>query len=405
MLRNSIWALLGQMARILLQALLFFVLARGLGVAEFGLYMTLFSVSQLIYPLIGFGTHNHMIMELARNPDRLHTYLGTPFILTIASGCVIALALSGFTSQFIHVSPIVLISILLTELLAYRLLDIATHVWQAQENLRAYAAAYTTLSCGRLLAAFGLLACNSLQLQPWAMVNFIVTLFIAIWTLIHLYRSQGLNWRTWRYEVATARGSIHFSFSGIAQNTYLNADKLFIAKLLGHEAVGLYSVAQRFVVMAMLPVQAILQASYARFFQVGAAGFRYALAQSNRMAPLLMTYSLAAAGLLYFLSPTLPVIFGKDYETSTSLLRLIAILPCLQTINYLLAEAMTGSGWQWLRSSLFIGSAIVGCALIWSGIQHAGLAGAASALTITEIITLFIYIAGAFFIFLKDGKK
>ncbi|MGS0467617.1 lipopolysaccharide biosynthesis protein [Cobetia marina] len=179
-INNSGWSLLSQGIRVLTQAGLFILLARGFGVDDFGNYIAIFSISQLFYPLSGLGTHNTLVMRVSRAPQLLKHYYLTPILSVLIIGSMLVSALFYIIDSIYTVSAYVVFSILLTELVAYRLLDVATHAWQAVENLKKVAISYLLISVLRVILAGSLMLVGRLDLTLWATSNVILTSVFAL---------------------------------------------------------------------------------------------------------------------------------------------------------------------------------------------------------------------------------
>ncbi|TQC98938.1 oligosaccharide flippase family protein [Moraxellaceae bacterium AER2_44_116] len=384
--------------RIGLQALLFFVLARGLGLQNFGIYTTVFACAQILYPISGLGTHNTMIMHVARYPKLLNNYLGTPLLMTVIFGSFLSIiATFALSSLYKQVSALFILLMFLTEILAFRLLDVSTHAWQALENMRYYALSYTLLSGLRLLLAGGLWLTGYLNLVVWIPCNFVLTLLVALLLLVQLFYYCQLEWRKLYFFRSELKTSLYFSLSGVGQSLYANVDKILIARLLGSEVVGIYAVAQRIVQMAFLPILALFQASYAKYFQKGRFGIQGTLNYSKKLAPFLFLYASVMILIIYLLSPYLTVVFGSQYEGAIYVLKWLVLLLVIQVAHYLLGEAMTGCGYQRIRSILQMIVGLLSVAIIYSAVSAQGIMGAVVAALIIEILLFLVYLVVVIF--------
>jgi O-antigen/teichoic acid export membrane protein len=54
---------------------------------------------------------------------------------------------------------------------------------------------------------------------------------------------------------------------------------------------------------------------------------------------------------LYLLAPVFPLVIGKEFARTVEALRWLAVLPLLKTIHYFLSDAVTGAGYQSLRTA------------------------------------------------------
>jgi O-antigen/teichoic acid export membrane protein len=77
-----------------------------------------------------------------------------------------------------------------------------------------------------------------------------------------------------------------------------------------------------------------------------------------RLLPKTIAYSMLVMIGLLALAPVVPHILGKEYVGSVSALRWLAVLPVLKTIHSFFADALTGAGYQRLRTMIQIAVAL-----------------------------------------------
>ena len=71
------------------------------------------------------------------------------------------------------------------------------------------------------------------------------------------------------------------------------------------------------------------------------------------MKPLMIKaalYSVCVTAALVLCAPVLPHVLGAGYQDAASALRWLAVLPVLRSVHLFLADALTGAGYQRLRS-------------------------------------------------------
>lgn len=392
LIKNSAWSLLAQSGKIVTQAGLFILLARGFGVHDFGLYMAIFSISQLIYPFSGFGTHNTLVMRVSRCPKILPFYFWTPLVSTLLIGFTASFLIGALTSFIYTVSFYVVLFILITELVAYRLIDVATHVWQAKEKLRSGSMAYLSISFARLVMVLVLSLAESMTIYAWSLCNLLLTFAVAIvflWKVIREYEIPVKKIRLYPREVL--RG-IYFSFSGTSQAINANIDKIVLSRLGSLNDVGVYAAAYRIVQMGLLPLMAVLQATYPLYFRAGSNGLAEALSFSRKIMIPMVAYGVVASCAIVCLAPLIPFILGAQYTESVYYMQCMSPLPILQVAHYLLGEAMTGAGLQKYRALIQIGVGLISIVLNIVLITWFGIMGAIATVLSGEILLFVGYV-------------
>lgn len=392
LLKNSAWSLVAQGGKVCTQAGLFILLARGLGAYEFGLYMAIFSISQLIYPFSGLGTHNTLVMRVSRCPRMLPHYFWTPLIGTLGIGIVAALAIAVIVQSIYQATFYVALAILLTELVAYRLIDVATHAWQAMEQLKKGSIAYLSISFFRVFLAFSLFFYGVLTLTSWAIFNLLLTMLVALYYNVKVTREHGVTLQRFRFYPREITRGVYFSFSGTSQAINSNIDKVVLSRLALMSEVGVYSAAFRIVQMGLLPLMAVLQATYPIYFLEGKKGIGAALGFSRRISLPLIGYGCCAAiGILVF-SPLVPWVLGAQYADSVKYMQMLAPLPLIQVFHYLLGEAMTGAGLQRLRALIQITVGVISIIMNIMLISAMGVTGAILTVLLGETLLFVGYL-------------
>jgi O-antigen/teichoic acid export membrane protein len=170
-----------------------------------------------------------------------------------------------------------------------------------------------------------------------------------------------------------------FAIGISAKGFYTDADKLFLARFGGPEAVGHYTVAFRVIQIALAPIRALSFALQARLFRAGEAGIQGSLRVTIKiLGPLAIAASLLALG-FYVTAPLLTVFAGPQYAGSVDVLRALCLLPLLLAAQALLADTLASSGYQRTAALTEVGAALLICTLCVVLIPRWGWRGAATA--------------------------
>jgi O-antigen/teichoic acid export membrane protein len=386
-LRGFLHVLGGTATTTALQGLQFLLLARGLGPAEFGRIATANSVTALLMPFSGLGFANVMVMRGTRDPTLLPLYFGNALGMALCSGTLLV-ALSGVAAGtwLRDELPIgLMIVIAIGELLAAKVIDICWHVFIAREQLHftsrlmgfhsatrlTFAACYLWLSQAPTAAgwAWWLLACNTL-----------VSALILHWT-----RSMVGPLRA---DLAVARGELgmgsSFAIGISAKGFYTDADKMFLARFAGAEAVGHYTLAFRVIQIALAPIRALSFALQGRLFRAGEKGIRGSLQVTIKVLVPLGIAALVLAVGFYLTAPLLTIFAGEQYAGSVEVLRTLCLLPLLLATQALIADTLASSGYQRFAAIALVLAAIMVCVLCIVLIPQLGWRGAAIASYATQ---------------------
>jgi O-antigen/teichoic acid export membrane protein len=284
----------------------------------------------------------------------------------------------------------------LAEFLFYRVGEIAGQAFQAIEQLKNTAFLLTGVSCFRFLAACGFsLFSNDYAVLIWSQWYLAANVAVGILSFIVVSRVLGWPSFSWGKAKLFLGEGFFFSFGIASKSIYTDSDKILLARMAQLDAAGHYAAAYSVVSFAFTPVQALLAASYPHFFKAGAqGGVNEAYSLSKRLLLVALPYGMLAAVVLYWGAPLLPFILGERFSGTVEIIQWLAIVPCVQVIHYLLADALTGAGMQRLRSMGQVATAVFNICLNLCLIPFFSWKGAAIATLLSELgLTLFLICA------------
>src|SRR5690242_14796183 len=87
------------------QFVAFLVLARYLGIHQFGLLTTIVAATNLAVPFCGLGSHEGIVRRLSRDPRDYSKMLGHALILIATTGTILSVVLAAILNCFVTISP------------------------------------------------------------------------------------------------------------------------------------------------------------------------------------------------------------------------------------------------------------------------------------------------------------
>jgi O-antigen/teichoic acid export membrane protein len=395
---NTAWMCARSVARLILVSAYFVAVARGLGAAGYGEFMTVAALAAMLAPFGGLGSGNLLVRDVSREPAALPERWSTALVTTALSGLLLTAVLVVVASYALAGVPLVLVALVgLADLVFAQFADVCGKAFQAEQRLDLTASLDTFLSVAKLAAAVALWV---LITEPtpviWAACYATANVLAAAVSVGAIYaRHRRLPLRLTISGRATREG-FYFSLSLWAQAVQRDIDKMLIVRLAGPQAAGIYTAASRIAEMAFTPVHSLLAATYPGFFRHGAAGLRGAMAFARPLVVVGGLYGLVAALGLALAAPMLPLVLGEEYAGAVESLRWLALLPLLKALHYVAGDVLTGAGFQRLRSGLqlLVGAAGVGLAM-WAIPLYAwrGAAGAAIAANVLLVVASWAAIA------------
>ncbi|HSN17710.1 MAG TPA: oligosaccharide flippase family protein [Gammaproteobacteria bacterium] len=387
--RNTLWMILGQGVRILVQFAYFVLIARILHRDGYGAFAGAVALVAVLAPFAGWGSSNLLVKNVARDRDTFPRYWGRALIVSAVSGSlltVLALSLAWLILPA-SVPLIMVLWVAIADLLFTRILEAACLAFQAVHRLFKTALLSIIYSLSRLAGVLVLLHMHGGDLlATWAILylgaTMLATVLAVAWVSLELGMPR-FEMTGWHREFGEG---FYFASSFSAQRIYMDSDKALLTRLGSLDAAGIYTAAARVVEVAFIPVFALLAAAYPRFFTSGQRGVQGTWDLSRKLLPYACVYALAAGIGLYLLAPLLPWLLGADFAESVSAVRWLSIVPLLMTLHRFAADSLTGAGWQAKRTHIEFGAAGLNVLLNVVLVPLFSWRGTASITVFTEVV-------------------
>jgi O-antigen/teichoic acid export membrane protein len=374
-------------ARVLLQALMFLLVARALGAGEFGRFASALALATIAVPFAAMGMGNVLVMRVAQDPATLGRYWRASLLmLASTSPLLTGLVLMIGWSLLPGVPSAVFVAVCVADLALNRAVDVSAQAFQACERMAFMATLVFGAALARTIAAVLLVFTSSspsaLDWAGWYLAASLVSAVASLAAVRYVLRPAGGAGLPSRLD---AREGVYFALGLSASGVFTDADKALVARLDSFDAAGTYTAGYRVVSFSFVPVLALLQTTYASFFRAGAHGVRASWGFARGLLPRAVGYSLAAGLAIVLVAPVLPDVLGSDYEPSVDTIRILAPVPVLQTLAYLAGDALMGAGHQKTRALLHwaaAGMSVVGAIVL---IPPFGATGAAVATLVASV--------------------
>ena len=366
--RNTLWVMLGNGLRLIIQAAYFVIIARSLGPEQYGAFVAVVAIAAILSPFVGLGTSNLIIRNVVRDRATFSTSWGNGLFVTLASGfCGLALISSCRFLLPRSIPWAVLLLVASSDLILGRLTDLCAFAFGALENFRALAQINVYSSLARLI---GLLILVSIIHHPtaeqWAIVYLITTAAVSVGAVAAVFTNLGRPSLALPQLRRDLLEGFYYSAGQSAQSVYNDIDKTMLARLGDLSATGIYGAAYRLIDVSLVPVRSVLSAAYPGCFRAGQEGVSGSVKYMKRLLPKPVGFAVIVVMSLFLCAPVLPQILGKEYTNTVAALRWLALLPLLKTFHFFFADALTGSGYQGLRTMIqFVVAAVNVLVNLW----------------------------------------
>lgn len=361
LVRDTLRMLISNGLKLFVQAAYFIVIARALGVQDYGAFLAITSLAKVIAPFATWGSGDILIKHVSRNKAVFAQFWGNYlFIILILSSILTAFVLLFGTAILPRsVSQLSVILILFSELLCTLVIDGSAKAFLSINQMKRTAQINILISLKNLVAALILIyGFEEIGLTLWTVLYFSTTLAAALICLFLVTQKIGSpKLSLSRIKTELAQG-FYFSVSLSAETINHNMDKAMLARLSTLKATGIYGAAYRLIDVTFVPVQSLMVASYAKFFQKGRAGISGSLKFSVQLSLIASLYGIVAGLALFSLAPIVPFILGNEYATAVEALRWLSPLPFLLALQFFAADTLTGAGFQGTRSVVQVAAAL-----------------------------------------------
>ena len=398
LMRNTLWMAGGFGVRAVFQFLYFVLLARALGPAEYGAFVGVLALVMFLSPFASWGSGNLLIKHVARDPSRFSERWGAALATTLLSGSLLVLLavlvtglVFGWETAWRLALPIAL-----GEMLGTCLSDVASQAFQAVQRMQGTVTILIGMVFSRLVAVFVLFALPwEAKATVWAWLYALTAVGFAAASVFVVSAILGKGRLSLRPMRGEWREGFYFALSASSHGMYNDLDKALLARMVSDTTAGVYGAAYRFIdVASFVTVIALLYASHPMFFQEGRKGLVAAFQLARR---LLLPASIMVSGAvlcLVFCGPWIITLLGEGFRNSYEVLLWLLPIPFLRVLHSFLADVLTGSGYQGLRTGIQLMVAVLNLIMNLLLIPLWGWRGAAVASWVSDgILALGLWVS------------
>jgi O-antigen/teichoic acid export membrane protein len=390
----------GNGAKLIIQAAYFVTMARALGPNEYGAFVAIGGAVGVVNPFVGMGSNVLLMKHVSRDRSEFSLAWGNGLMVTVLSGVLAFAVLSMCTFVLPKgVSPLLLILISLSDLIFQRLSDLSAFAFGAFDRFRENAIINTIFQALRLMGFLCIVyVIPHPSLIQWAGVYLTASVLAGISCCIWVTARLGKPTFNVRRAVSNLKEGFYFSSGQAAQTVYNDIDKTMLGRLSDLSATGIYGAAYRLIDVSLVPIRSLVSAAYPGTFRAGRNGITGSIAYMKKMLLRALLYAIFATVTILVLAPVVPHVLGGEYSRTVEALRWLAILPILKAFQFFLADALTGSGHQGLRTLLQVVTAIFNILVNLWVIRAYSWRGAAWSSIMSDLFLTLLLIAAIFLI-------
>ncbi|MBE9170324.1 oligosaccharide flippase family protein [Pleurocapsales cyanobacterium LEGE 06147] len=361
LVRNTLWELVAKFFTLAIQAAYFVIITRVLGTENYGSFIGITGLAAIAFPFTTVGSGHLLIQYVSRDRKLFSTYWGNALVIVSIVSFSLAILLF-LLSPLIFPATIELSAIfmiLVADLTGLAIFIVSAQAFMSVNLLQKSSLLQVFSSITKLIAAFILaIFVQRASLVSWSFLYLISAIITALISIFIVNKLLGKPKPSIPKIKSQIKEGVYFSIGESANNINTNIDKTMLASISTLEATGLYGAAYRFIQVGSVPISALLSASYPKFFQQGAFGINACVMLAKRLLPIVVIYGILSWIGYVLIAPWIPSILGEEYQTATTALLWLAPVTFIGALQQLLADTLTGAGFQKVRSSIQVVTAI-----------------------------------------------
>lgn len=412
--KDASWMLIARLINVVVQAAYFIIIARVLGAENYGSFVGVTSLASLVFPFIALGIDNVLVKEVAVNRQVFSSHWGNTLLVLVFNSILV-------TGVLLLISPLIfpaniplrtIALLLVADLFCLGLLEAANKAFRAVDLMYKTAQLVVLNTIGKLLAAFCLITffkptnpSENIGIESWAILYLVSSIVVSCFALLTVNKMAGkptLNLSRIKSDIGLG---VYFAIGLSASNINNDIDKTMLASMATLEATGIYGSAYRFINIGNVPIGALFNATYPRFFKQGIKGIGHCFNFAKKLLPLLIGYGIFSFLAYQVFAPLIPKILGAEYQNAISTLRWLAILPAINALQLVAADTLTGSGYQRVRSIIQVMAAILNVILNLWLIPIFSIYGAIWATLASDSLRLIALWIVLFYLYRQETKK
>jgi len=404
MAKNASWLLAGQGVNLFLRTVCFILLARLLGVTQYGLFAGAFALVNMAAPYSDLGFGMLFMSDVSGDRSTAKSCLGNALLATVVASTAICM-IAVFSGPFLTgvKSRTLFVVLTISNCLFMQITLVASRVFQIYEKMRLTATLQTIVNVVRLAAVIAMLvSLHRATALDWALASMFASgcaagvAFVWVWEEV-----GGISFHPLRIVRRIWEG-MQFSLSGSAVTIYNDVDKTMLSHYGWVKEDGFYSLAYRIIDLISAPIQALAAASLPRYFHLSRTSLRAMGRLVRKTVRTGFFFATAAIVVLLVFSPVIPKLVGRDFSSVIVVLRWLCLIPIFRSIHMLTGSALTGAGRQGIRTSMQVIVALLNIGLNFWWIPRRGWVGAAESSLICDGL-LAVSTASVVFLIMRNS--
>lgn len=356
--RNTAWTFVGLGMGIGLRAVYFIVIARLLGVLDYGIVVGAFAMVNLVAEHARLGTGMVLVRHVAPDHKRFAAYWGSSLFVTFGMSLLLIVALHFLAPHVLDPKTAAIVAFTAAGSCLFEQLTVsAMQAFQAFQQMRMAAMLNQMTSLLRTVVAVTmLLVMHHATAGQWAMASMCASAVGTVAALIIV--TARLGWPKFAPLLALRHSGegLEYSIASSATWAYNDLDKTMLSHYGMSASNGIYGMAYRIIEMGSVPATSLQLAATPRLFELAGAGPEGPVRLGKKLLSKSVLISLCATVGMFLLAPLIPYVVGHDFNGGVEALRWVCLIPVFRSIHGMTGNVLTSIGRQRYRTCTQIGA-------------------------------------------------
>ncbi|MCP3988525.1 MAG: lipopolysaccharide biosynthesis protein [Actinomycetia bacterium] len=347
--RRAGWAGAVEVMQLISSLLVFFVLASLMTKDDYGRMTAVLGMAMVASGLAGFGSHVLLIKRVSQGEPLSQAWPRATSVGIIgpAVGALVLIGLQPFLLSNVDRLPYILL--VLAQVNFFWLSELAVFVGNGTRRLKEAAQIRFMILCCRLLALGWFALWGGGELVRWAAASMISFAVSAVLAVGYIWLVFGVRPSLLQGRLVDVREGTPYSINAVSESLVDVSDRPLLAHY-GHLAdAGVYGLGGRIAQLGYLPLRIIMRASDADLFQAGKRGTAPAFAVARSLLGPSVALSVGVGVAMVVLAPVVPLMIGDKWIAAVDAIRLLAALPLVRGVQWLLGNTLSASAHQMWR--------------------------------------------------------
>ena len=366
--RDAGWMTAGQLVGFALQAVYFVIVARLLGVVQYGIFAGAFAFVSLVGRYSTLGAGPVFLRYVSVDNSKFAEYWGNMLVLTVIGGALLTVILHFAGMRFLNPASAALVLLAaLANCFGMQVMMCTAQIFQAMGKMRVTALLNLLTSLLRTIAAAVMwTTMHHANARQWTIASVLVSFAgaaIAVGTVLVRFHWPSISFRLMRRRLVEG---LEFAFASSTTSAYNDLDKAMLSHYGMNAANGIYTLAYRVVDIATMPIVSLRDAAMPHIFRKGAESLADAAAFADRLWRRSFPIAVAASACMFLLAGLVPVIAGHGFSEVVPALRWLSLIPIFRSVHEITGSALTGAGLQRYRTGTQIAAVAINVGLnLW----------------------------------------